>query len=336
MDAERSRRVAFVPRGTPFAVERTEGCYLITPDGTRILDAAGGAIVANIGHGRSEVAQAAATSLAEISYVVPPFATDARVRLVERLVDHWLPEGLTRVGFTSGGSESVDAAIRLARQHHVAAGRPKRWKIIGREMSYHGVTIGALSVGGHASRRKGFEPLLLDLPKAPAHYCLECSLGRTTTDCREAAADKLEELIVQEGPETVAAFIAEPVVGSAGGALVPPDGYWPRVAEICRTHGVLLLDDEVMTGFVLHVTGLGSLRNLHFTERPPTHAAQAFAGDAELLRLFHLKLLVSGVLSAPRGMFAFSTVTTEAEIDGVVEKVGEALRSLRPVPASHD
>ena len=241
--------MAFVPGKIPFAVKRAEGCYLITPDGRRILDAAGGAIVANIGHGRSEVAEVAASSLAEISYVVPPFATDARVRLVERLVDRWLPDGLSRVGFTSGGSESVDAAIRLARQHHVAAGRPERWKIIGREISYHGVTFGALSAGGHASRRKDFEPLLLDFPKAPAHYCLECSLRRTTPDCRETAADKLEELIVREGPETVAAFIAEPVVGAAGGALVPPHGYWPRVAQICRSYGVLLIADEVMTGF---------------------------------------------------------------------------------------
>jgi hypothetical protein len=196
MDAERSRRISFVPRkGIPFAVERAEGVYLVTPDGRRILDAAGGAIVVNIGHGRSEVAEVAARSLAELSYVVPPFATEARVRLVERLVDHWLPDGLTRVGFTSGGSESVEAAIRLARQHHVAAGRPERWKIIGRDLSYHGITLAALSAGGHATRRKGLEPLLLDFPRAPAHYCLSCSLGRTKPDCREDAADKLEEAI---------------------------------------------------------------------------------------------------------------------------------------------
>ena len=241
--------MAFVPGRTPFQIMRAEGCYLVTPDGRRILDAAGGAIVANIGHGRREVAEIAGSSLAEISYVVPPFATEHRVRLVERLLDRWLPDGLSRVGFTSGGSESVDAAIRLARQHHLAAGRPERWKVIGREISYHGVTLGALSVGGHAARRKGFEPLLVDFPKAPAHYCLECSLGRATPDCRETAAGELEQVIVREGPETIAAFIAEPVVGAAGGALVPPASYWPQVAEICRRYGVLLIADEVMTGF---------------------------------------------------------------------------------------
>ncbi len=251
IDTDASRRTSFVPGSpaAPFAVERAEGAYLITPEGRRILDAAGGAIVVNIGHGRREVAEVAAQALEHLTYVVPTFATEAKAGLVERLTERWLPERLTRASFTSGGSESVEAALRLARLHHVCAGRPERWKIIGREFSYHGVTLAALAVGGHASRRKGYEPLLLDFPKAPSHYCLECSLGHTSEDCREQAADKLEEVIVREGPDTVAAFIAEPVVGGAAGAVVPPDGYWPRVAEICRKYGVLLIADEVMCGF---------------------------------------------------------------------------------------
>jgi adenosylmethionine-8-amino-7-oxononanoate aminotransferase len=180
---------------------------------------------------------------------VPTFATEAKTALVERLTERWLPEGMTRASFTSGGSESVEAAIRLARLHHVSAGRPERWKVIGRELSYHGITLAAMAVSGHEPRRKGYEPLLLDFPKAPSHYCLECSLGRTVKDCREEAADKLEEVILREGPDTVAAFLAEPVVGSAAGAIVPPDGYWPRVVEICRKYHVLLIADEVMCGF---------------------------------------------------------------------------------------
>jgi adenosylmethionine-8-amino-7-oxononanoate aminotransferase len=251
VDTDSASRAAFVPPAgaPPFTIERAEGAYLIAPDGRRILDAAGGAIVVNIGHGRRDVAEVAARALEQVTYVVPTFATEAKTRLVERLGEHWLPEGLTRASFTSGGSESVEAAIRLARLHHVCAGRPERWKIIGRELSYHGITLAALAAGGHATRRKGYEPLLLDFPKAPAHYCLECSLGRHSAGCLERAADAVEEVIVREGPETVAAFIAEPVVGSAGGALVPPDGYWPRVAEICRKYGVLLIADEVMCGF---------------------------------------------------------------------------------------
>ena len=251
MDTETARRTSFVPRkgANPFVIASSEGSYLITPDGRRILDAAGGAIVMNIGHGRSEVADVAAQGLKELTYVVPTFATESRARLVERLTSKWLPPGLDRVTFTSGGSESVDAAIRLARVHHLTAGRPERWKIIGRELSYHGTTLSALAAGGHVQRSAAFRPLLLDFPKTPSHYCLTCSLGRTTPDCREEAADKLEEVIQREGPDTVAAFIAEPVVGGAAGAVVPPGGYWPRVAEICRKYGVLLIADEVMTGF---------------------------------------------------------------------------------------
>jgi len=249
-DPERGRRFAFVPgAGAPFPVARTEGAWLILPDGRRILDAAGGAIVANVGHGRREVAQAVARALERIDYVVPPFATEERVALVERLVERWLPPGLVRIAFTSGGSESVDAALRLARQHHVAAGRPERWKIVGRDLSYHGTTLATLAAGGHAKRRAGLEPLLLDLPKAPACYCLRCPLGLERPGCGVACVDAIDQLITREGPETVAAVIAEPVVGSTAGALVPPDDYWPRLAAICRRHGALLIADEVMTGF---------------------------------------------------------------------------------------
>src|SRR3990172_6081308 len=167
IDADAAARTAFVPQKgvTPFRIAATEGNYLITPEGRRILDAGGGAIVVNIGHGRDEVAEVAARGLREVTYAIPPFATEARIRLVERLTSNWLPRGLTRVGFTSGGSESVDAAIRLARSHHVAAGCDTRWKVIGREQSYHGATLPTISVGGHLNRRKRMEPLLLDFPK---------------------------------------------------------------------------------------------------------------------------------------------------------------------------
>jgi adenosylmethionine-8-amino-7-oxononanoate aminotransferase len=242
---------AFVPYpgAVPLAVERAEGAYLFTPDGRRILDAAGGAIVVNVGHGRAEVAEAAARALRRTSYVVPVFATEERVRLVERLVGRWLPAGLTRVWLASGGSDSMDAAIRLALQHHRAAGRPGRSKVIGREISYHGTTIATLAAGGHTKRRAGFEALFPEWPKAPACYCLRCPLGKSYPACGVACADAVEELIVREGPQRVAAVVAEPVVGSSGGALVPPDEYWPRLREITRRHGVLLVADEVMTGF---------------------------------------------------------------------------------------
>jgi hypothetical protein len=248
MDADAIRRFAFTPGpGAGLAIERAEGCWLVAAGGHRILDAAGGAIVANVGHGRAEVGAAMARAVERIGYVVPPFATEERVELAQRLRERWLPPGLTRVLFTSGGSESTDAAIRIARQHFAARGETSRWKVVGRELSYHGITLATLAVGGHTKRRKGFEPLLLGFPHAPACYPLRCALCRGR--CELQCADALEALLVREGPETVAAFIAEPVGGSTAGALVPPDGYWPRIAEICRRHGVLLIADEVMTGF---------------------------------------------------------------------------------------
>jgi adenosylmethionine-8-amino-7-oxononanoate aminotransferase len=244
-------RFAFVPYpgAVPLAVERAEGAYFFTSDGRRILDAAGGAIVLNVGQGRAEVAEAAARALRRASYVVPVFATPERVRLVERLVQRWLPPGLTRVWLASGGSESMDAAIRLALQHHAAAGRAGRTRVIGRDLSYHGTTFATLAAGGHTRRRAGLERTLPAWPKAPACYCLRCPLGMNYPACGVACADAVEEVILREGPETVAAVVAEPVVGSTAGALVPPAEYWPRLREITRRHGVLLVADEVMTGF---------------------------------------------------------------------------------------
>src|SRR5262245_2699358 len=251
MTREQLAGFPFVPHpgAVPLAIERAEGAYLFTSDGRRILDAAGGAIVVNVGHGRPEVAEAAARALRRTSYVVPVFATEERVRLVERLVERWLPAGLTRVWLASGGSESMDAAIRLALQHHAAAGRSGRSKVIGRELSYHGATIATLAAGAHTKRRAGLTAVLPEWPKAPACYCLRCPLGKAYPTCAVACADAVEDLILREGPDSVAAVVAEPVVGSTAGAVAPPDEYWPRLREITRRHGVLLVADEVMTGF---------------------------------------------------------------------------------------
>lgn len=232
MDPDRAARFPFIPTPVPFRVARTEGCHLVTDDGRRILDAGGGAIVVNVGHGRREVVDAVAAAMGRVTYVVPTWPTEARVELLHRVLDEWLPAPFTRGGFTSGGSESVDTALRLARQHHLSAGRPDRWRVIGRRPSYHGVTLATLAVGGHDARRAGFEPMLLDVPHVPWDD-----------------AEALDEAIRRVGPDTVAAFVAEPVVGSSGGALVADDDYWRRITEICRHHGVLVIADEVMTGF---------------------------------------------------------------------------------------
>jgi len=222
----------FVPGTTPITVVGGEGSYLFTSDGRRILDACGGAIVSNIGHGRPEIGEAAAAALNQGAYVVPLWATEARLRLVDRLTSSWLPKSLNRCLFTSGGSEAVDVAIRVARQHHVATGQTQRWKVLGREVSYHGATLSTLSVGNHDRRRASLEPLLMELPKISP-----------------SDADSVAKTIEAEDPATIAAIIVEPVSGASGGALVPPDDYLGRLRSLCDEHGILLIADEVMTGF---------------------------------------------------------------------------------------
>ncbi len=250
MDAERVAHYPFLGAGRGAAViERTEGVHWVMAGGRRVLDAGGGAIIANVGHGRREIAEAAAETVARTTYVVPPFATEERVALVERLKRDWLPPGITRCVFTSGGSEAVDSALRLARQHFVSAGQPERWKVIGRHRAYHGTTLATLGVGGHEKRREGFAPLFVDHPKIPAWYPLRRPGLCDDVVGPQHGADGLAEVIEREGPETVAAFIAEPVGGSTLGAVVPPADYWPRLREICDHYGILLIADEVMCGF---------------------------------------------------------------------------------------
>ena len=239
----------FIPGKKSFEVVRAEGSYLYLRDGRRILDAAGGGGVVNIGHGRPEVVNAISQTLSNLSYAAPGFATPERLALIEHLQNNWLPEGLSRVHLVGGGSDAVEAAVKLARSYQVACGRLGRWKTIGRDVSYHGATLGSLAIGGHEGRRTGLEPLLRESSHAPACYCLRCPLDQTYPKCEVACARALEELIEKEGVETIAAFIAEPIVGASGGALVPPDEYWPTIQDICRRHNILLIADEITTGF---------------------------------------------------------------------------------------
>lgn len=232
MDPDRLASYPFIPGPVALTITGGEGSYLHTDDGRRILDGGGGAIVANIGHGRPEPAEAAAASLRGGAYVVPTWATEYRVRLIERLKGSWLPSDLTRCLLVNGGSESVDSAMRIARQHHVASGRMERSKIIGRSISYHGATLATLSAANHDRRRATLEPMLADHPKADA-----------------LDIEAVRKLVEAEDPNTVAAILVEPVSGASGGALVPPDDYLPGLRALCDEHDILLIADEVMTGF---------------------------------------------------------------------------------------
>jgi adenosylmethionine-8-amino-7-oxononanoate aminotransferase len=226
-------RYSFVPTDSPLPViVGGDGCTLLTADGRRIIDAAAGAIVGNVGWGRAEVAEAARAAMAACGYVMPLWPTPHRLALVDELIDHWLPEGFTQMFFTSGGSESTDSALRLARAYQVAKGRPDRWKVIGRHPSYHGMTLGTMAVASHSGRQRGYEPLLLPFPHAHV----------------SDAAD-LERVFAEADPDTIAGFIAEPITGAAGACLEAGDDYWRTLTELCRRYDVVLIADEVMTGF---------------------------------------------------------------------------------------
>ena len=225
-------RYAFLPGAPDFpTIVGGDGVHLITADGRRLLDAAAGAIVGNIGWGRTEVAEAAAAVM-PMGYVVPLWPTPSRLALHDELVQHWLPQGMSHVFFTSGGSESTDSALRLARAYQVAKGRPDRWKIIGRHPSYHGMTLGSIAAASHLGRQAGYEPMLLPFPKVPWDD-----------------PEQVLKVIEQEDPATIAGFIAEPITGAAGACLTASDEYWATVTEVCRANDILLIADEVMTGY---------------------------------------------------------------------------------------
>lgn len=238
----------FIPGDMP-EIHRAEGVYLYDETGRPILDAAGGAIVTNIGHGRERVVARVAEATRNTTYVVPPWITPSRRALVEVLERDWLPETLPHIHMTSGGSESVESAVKLAVQFHAARGEPDRSVIITRSPSYHGATVTTAALSGHAARKRGLESMLGKHPVVPTPYPLRCPLGSDSEEMGAWYAQALEDAINELGSSRVAAFLAEPITGSSGGAIVPPDDYWPRIRDICDRHGVLLIMDEVMTGF---------------------------------------------------------------------------------------
>jgi len=234
--------------GRDFHIARAEGACLYDQDGRAIIDAAGGAIVVNVGHGRQRVADAVARATLDTSYVVPPWITPSRQAMLDAL-EGWLPPHLTQVHCTSGGTEANEAAMKIALHYQQAIGETSRTRIIGRSISYHGTTLATASISGHPGRKKGLEAALPSFPEVATPYPLRCPLGSHHEDSGAYYADLLRDTIESEGPDTIAAFLAEPISGSSGGAIVPPDDYWPRVREICDEHGILLMMDEVMTGF---------------------------------------------------------------------------------------
>lgn len=231
----------------PTAV-KAEGVWIEDDQGNRYLDASGGAVVVNVGQGRKEIAQAVHDQIMACHYVHPTMmTTPAAQDLAGALAGH-APAGMGRFYFLSSGSESVEAAIKLARTIHLAAGRKDRFRLISRWKSYHGLTLGALSAMGRTAFKTPFAPMLNETVRIAAPYCLRCFYGLTYPACDLRCALALEEIIENMGPDTVSAFLAETVSGGTLAACPPPDGYFKIIRQICNHYQVLLILDEVMCG----------------------------------------------------------------------------------------
>lgn len=230
-------------------VVRGEGVYLYDGDGKRYLDAAGGAAVVTIGHGVREVVRAMAEQAERVAYTyMAQFTNEPMRRLAARLVG-WAPPGITKAYFVSGGSEAAETALKLARQYHLLRGKPGKYRIVSRWQAYHGNTIGALSMSGRTQWFRDFRPYALDFPHIAPCYCYRCPFDLAYPSCGVRCASDLERVIHQEGADSIAAFIAEPIVGTSAAALTPPAEYFRIIREICDRYDILFIVDEVMTGF---------------------------------------------------------------------------------------
>lgn len=234
----------------PLIIERAQGCTVFDVDAREYLDCTAGLWNVNIGHGRPEVIQAIVEQLGKLEYY-GSFANLSNVPsilLSKRVVDMLAQENMRRVMFSSGGSDSIETGIKLARQYWKLCGKPEKTKIFSLKYGYHGVHFGGLSAGGSAAWRRAYEPAMPGFFQVDAPYLYRNPWTDDPGRLAQIAADTLDREIQYQGADTVAAFIAEPVQG-VGGVIVPPDGMWKLYREVCDRHGVLLVADEIVTAF---------------------------------------------------------------------------------------
>jgi len=228
---------------------RGEGVYVWDDEGKRYIDGSSGPVCVGIGYGVEEIADAARRQMEEISFAHSSHFTAKSVLECSEKLARFAPPTLNHVFFCSGGSEATEAAAKMARQYHLERGDASRYKVVARWQSYHGNTLGALSMSGNIARRRRYVPMLLDFPHIPPAYCYRCWFRKERGSCDLDCAWSLDTEIKAVGPQHVSAFIAEPVVGATLGTVPAPDGYFQVIREICDDHDVLLIADEVMTGF---------------------------------------------------------------------------------------
>lgn len=229
-------------------IVRGEGVYLYDEDGKSYLDATGGPMLTNIGHGVSAIASAVSDQMNKIEYFHGTLFTAKVIEDYAKEFAEIFPGDINKVYTLSGGSEASEAAFKLACQYQGYLGNPQKYRAIGRWHSFHGCTLGNLSLGARTNMRKFYNPFIFNFPHIPAPYCYRCPYDKTYPDCGVQCAWQLEKTIKLEGAETIACFIAEPVCGTSLGAVVPPKEYYQVIREICDKYNILFIADEVMCG----------------------------------------------------------------------------------------
>ncbi|WP_010193893.1 aspartate aminotransferase family protein [Bacillus sp. m3-13] len=229
-------------------ISHGNGVYLYDVTGKKYLDGSSGAVTASIGHHVQAVIDAMADQASKVSFVYRSQFSSVPAEKLATKLSSITPGDINWSFFVNSGTEAVETAMKISIQYWQEVGKPDKNQIISRWKSYHGITIGALSLSGHADRRKRFEPLLEKSPVVEPPYCYRCPFNLEYPSCGLKCAEDLERAILEIGNGNIAAFVAEPVIGAAAGAICPPDGYYQKISEICKKHDILFIADEVMTG----------------------------------------------------------------------------------------
>lgn len=230
-------------------IDYGKGVYLFDKSGKKYFDASSGAVTANIGHGVPEIIEAMHQQAKKVSFVYrSQFSSEAAEQLAAKIAMETIGD-LNWSFFVNSGSEATETAMKIAIQYWQEKKIMTKTKVLSRWVSYHGITLGALSMSGHPGRRERFTPILEDLPVVHPPYCYRCPFGKTAPECSYLCAQELETAINRIGANKIAAFIAEPVIGAAGGAISPPSDYYKVIKDICERNEILFIADEVMTGF---------------------------------------------------------------------------------------
>ncbi|MBW2592721.1 MAG: aspartate aminotransferase family protein [Deltaproteobacteria bacterium] len=248
-DIEHSHFLHYNLRVAAPMVERGKGIYLYDTSGKKYIDGTSGPVVCNIGHGVKEIGEAYAAQAEKVAYVFRSHFTSEPSENLATLIAEMAPEGLEGVFFVSSGSEGTEMTAKIAHQYYLEKNQVRKELVVSRWLSYHGITMGALSMSGHIQRRQNFVNSLLPYPKIPIPNCYRCPENSTYPACNIACAYRLKETIQMVGAEYISAFIAEPVVGASAGAVVPPPEYYKIIREICDEFDILFIADEVMCGF---------------------------------------------------------------------------------------